>query len=110
MNKASQNALFFATLFVVTFAVWVIVRYNVIRPQVYQLIDDFKTEVILPKEEKAKDVKTPAKKPQVSAQTKANTVKANALKQCSNVTIGCMAELERIARDTAARQSVRGSK
>ena len=122
MTKREQNLWFYAGLFIATLAVWFYVRWYVISPQVYDVINDFKTEVIIPqmKEEAVEQfektgkikngVKKPTKKPQVSAQTRRNTEKANAMQQCSNVTIACMQQLERIARDSAARQSVRSSK
>lgn len=119
-SKDRLDLAFYVILLIGTIATWFLVRSFYIKPEAANLIKEFQTQVIIyekedapkekPKDKKPAKVKEPTQKPQVSKQTKANTRKANALAQCSNVTVGCMAELERIARDSAARQSIRGSK
>ena len=109
------------------FVLWIAITFWIARPALNDWVNDFETRVIVLPEgvpEKARQkavdkinkkapgatAPVPTRKDAPSKQTIANTRKANALKQCSNVTIGCMADLERIARDSAARQSVSKNK
>ena len=119
-QKDKINLSFYIVLAIFTILLWVFVRNLYFAPAAYGLIEDFKTEVLLPADkvldevrakkgkpdkvkvkvtEKKVTVAIPGKKSAPSKQTKANGRREKVLQQCSNISVSCLQSVERMVRD-----------
>jgi len=103
-----MNSLIYVIILAAVLLLYLFVGFGYIRPHTEQVIGDFETRVIVAKDKKTGKVKVlapgvsvelPVQKGAPSKQTKSNSKKANALSQCSNVSVSCFSAMERMVRD-----------